>query len=93
MVIHSLTYVGKLNEPLFTYVDTSTVALDREAVATTMYLEGIVHASLDIIEERRTRKPQTTAANAPASVPNQEMFLGQVWCMPVSQSLKCFCIL
>ena len=75
MVIHCIAYVGKLNEPLFVHVDNSTLPVDNSTVTTKMYLESIVHASLDIIEERRARKPQSTSSN---NAGMQEMFLGQV---------------
>ena len=77
MVIHCIAYVGKLNEPLFVHVDNSTLPADNSTINTKMYLESIIHASLDIIEERRARKPQSSS-NFPNNAGMQEMFLGQV---------------
>ena len=79
MVIHCLAYVGKGNEPLFVHVDSTTISTEHAAtnIATsTMYLESIVHASADIIEERRARKQQP---NTNTGGGMQEMFLGQLF--------------
>lgn len=78
MVIHCLAYVGKQNEPLFVHVDAASAggAMDNATTSynTTMYLESIVHASLDIVEERRAKK---TGSSMNSGI--QDMYLGQLF--------------
>jgi hypothetical protein len=77
MVIYCVAFVGKYNEPLFVHVDNKDMNrhnmqggdIDGKS-DTLVYFEGIVHASIDIIEERRSRKSSAGGA--------QEMFLGQL---------------
>ena len=77
MVVHCLAYVGKQNEPLFVHVDpaSSGGAMDNvtTSYSTTMYLESIIHASLDIVEERRSKKSTSTNSGT------QDMYLGQLF--------------
>lgn len=76
MVIHCLAYVGKLNEPLFVHMDPSTISIDAatSSISASVYLESIVHASLDVIEERIARRAQSRGGNSV-----EEMFLGQLF--------------
>jgi len=78
MVIHCLAYVGKLNEPLFVHMDPSSITIDAatSSISASVYLESIVHASLDVIEERIARRTQSRGNSGNAV---EEMFLGQLF--------------
>lgn len=63
MTIFCVALVGKNNEPLYYF--------SKEDTAESLHLQMIVHSCLDVIEERRKKATQTSAAF--------DMYLGQLF--------------
>lgn len=72
MVVCAIAFVGKYNEPLFFHAEKSSKCgyfVDCDEESECRHIEGIIHASLDLIEEKKAKR----------TAPGSDMFLGALF--------------